>query len=57
MKKKLRDCTYGDIKRYCESHRCDGCLLHDYLGCKTLTLPYEYEEKDLDIEIEISEEE
>ena len=50
--KKLRDCTYGEIKELCETmYFCNDCPLVDYLGCKLMSQPSNYEEEDLEIDI------
>lgn len=60
MKKKLRDCTYGEVQRYCEKEfakKCENCPLRFRHACELIDYPNYYESKMLDIEIEIPEEE
>lgn len=36
MKKKVRDCTVGDLRCNCNSHDCDNCPLHMTAICSNL---------------------
>lgn len=57
MKKKIRDCTYGEMQRYCNSTCCRYCPIYiKTWSCGLLRPPSTVPEKILDIEIEIPEE-
>ena len=58
MKKKLRDCTYGELKRYCIKNGKNGCAVcplfrmrRPYSLCERR--PDDLDDDDLDIEIDI----
>lgn len=55
-KKKLRDCTYGEVKLFCKSkpgNFCEHCPLGDGWACRLYECPCNTKEELLDKEIEL----
>ena len=53
-KKKLRDCTYGEVKKFCKAHNiCEKCPLYGDYGCSVSEIPLDNTKEILDIEIEL----
>lgn len=59
-KKKIRDCTYKEIKEFCKSQSCESCplsALSAHYSCCLFDCPCYTDEKALDIEIELTDNE
>lgn len=57
MKKKIKDLTLKELKKFCEKHLCSDCPMNTEKVTLCYQSPSLYDEKKLEQEIEVEEDE